>query len=70
MSEWGEANLGSVKKAVNGVKERGRDGKEVDLLSTFSGMAEEIIGELCFGEAFKSEKNIGQVSFQTFKCHN
>ena len=61
LSEWEGAILQSVKKAINGVKGKGADGKEVDLLSAFSGMAEEIIGELCFGEAFRSER-IGQVS--------
>ncbi|KAE9376181.1 putative cytochrome P450 [Stipitochalara longipes BDJ] len=55
LSEWEGSILASVKKAVNGIRERGRDGTEVDLLSAFNGMAEEVIGELCFGEAFKSE---------------
>lgn len=43
------------------MKEKGEGGKEVDLLMAFNGMAEEVIGELCFGEAFKNE-NDGQVS--------
>ena len=38
------------------VKEKGEEGKEVDLMFAFSGMVEEVIDELCFGEAFKSER--------------
>lgn len=63
LAEWESVIVGCVKKAVMGVKEMGKDGKEVDLLKTFNGMAEEVIGELCFGEAFKSEST-GEVSFQ------
>ena len=65
LSEWEGAILGNVRKAVNRVKEKGAGGKEVDMLSVFSGMAEEVIGELCFGEAFKSETT-RQVSFRLY----
>ncbi|KAH7324029.1 cytochrome P450 [Rhexocercosporidium sp. MPI-PUGE-AT-0058] len=61
LSEWEGAILGSVRNAINVVKVQGANANEVDLLSAFSGMAEEVIGELCFGEAFKGE-NIDEIS--------
>jgi cytochrome P450 len=61
LGEWESIILRSVEKAVRGIRERGSEGKDVDLLSAFNGMAEEVIGELCFGSAFKSEIS-GEVS--------
>jgi azaphilone biosynthesis cytochrome P450 monooxygenase len=67
LSEWESTIVGSVKKAVAVMKEKGKGGMEVDLLSAFNGMAEEVIGELCFGAGFKTENNdtVGISSYLT-----
>jgi cytochrome P450 len=61
LAEWESVIVRCVRKAVNRMKEKGKEGKEVDLLKTFNGMAEEVIGEFCFGESFKSEST-GEVT--------
>lgn len=53
--------MGCVRKAVMEMKEKGKQGEEVNVLKVFNSMAEDIIGELCFGESFKTEGN-GEVS--------